>query len=334
MKKKLIYLPNEPTGSTLHSIRRMTPRLLEKSWSDILDDDEFISKGCAALYRNPNSLQIFDDIPKYTLLFHEYTNSEYSKNLFDTKPVAMGITAYLGYDLSSLGPSLKVLLNEEKPFATTTFFERYLNYVSKPTHLANKSLPYPKPLEEVNLQFYKEHLIDEKSKFTSSDIFYSQCKHDADFDLKSKIKIYVDAYFDWIENLISEYNSVSTQDSLTKAGNDNNDYNSNNPPNIIGWHFAIALVLLQQSGALTSTIGKKQQTIDQAIELFKIDDKSAANVYHYTKKMKDTFHNSHWDINFFLKYSGPIYRDGYKSIVQRLLGGNESAISLLSKLTD
>ncbi len=334
MKKKLIYLPNEPTGSTLRSIGRMTPRLLEKSWSDILDDDEFISKGCASLYRNPNSLQIFDDMPKYTLLFHDYTNSEHSKNLFDTKPVAIGITAYLGYDLSSLGPSLKVLLNEDNPFDTKTFFESYLNNVSQAIHLVNKSLPYPKPLEEVNLQFYKEHLIDEKSKFINSDIFYSQCKHDADFDLKSKIKSYVDAYFDFIENLIKELDSVSTQDSITKEVSDTNDLNSVSSPKIIGWHYAIALVLLQQSDVLTSTIGKKQQTIDQAKEQFKIDVKFAVNIYHYTKRMKNSFHEGHWDIDFFLKQYGPTYRDDYKSIVLELLGGNKNAISLLSKLID
>jgi hypothetical protein len=332
--KKQIYLPNVPTGSSLKSISRMTPYVLEESWSDILDDDEYISNGIAALYRNPNSLQIFDNLPEYTFLFHDYTNSEYSKNLFDTKPVAFGITAYLGYDLSSLGPSLKEMLSEGKTFDTKDLFKNYLSNASKRVHLANKSLPFPKTDDEVNHQFYFDHLADEKLKLADSHIFYTQCKNDADFNLKSKIKIYVDAYFDWIENLSKELDPASRHDPLLNSGNDRNNVNSNTTPNIVGWHYAIALVLLQQSGALTSTIGKKQQTIDQAIELFKIDDKSAANVYHYTKKMKDTFHNSHWDINFFLKNYGPIYRDGYKSIVQRLLGGNESAISLLSKLTD
>ena len=102
------------------------------------------------------------------------------------------------------------------------------------------------------------------------------------------------------------------------------------------WHYAMALVLLQMTGSLKSTIGKKANTIKQAMECFKVSEKFANNVYDSTKKMKNTFSNDDigWDLIRFIKTSAPKYRAGYKNLVKKILNEDEKALEILNALPD
>ncbi len=105
-------------------------------------------------------------------------------------------------------------------------------------------------------------------------------------------------------------------------------------PKIFAWHYAIALALLQQSGVLTYTIGKKKDTIDQARHFFKCDrdDSLPENIYDSIKKMKYPRNEQDWDVNYALEHEFTKRRRNYKQIVKNLLSNNASAIALLDTL--
>lgn len=102
------------------------------------------------------------------------------------------------------------------------------------------------------------------------------------------------------------------------------------------WHYALALVLLQKSGSLELTIGKKSNTITQAINAFDVSEDFAKNIYDGTKKMKSGTKNDKpdWDIDYFFSTYAPKNFVGYKEIVRKLLKNDEDAINILENLPD
>ena len=111
---------------------------------------------------------------------------------------------------------------------------------------------------------------------------------------------------------------------------------NNSTAMILGWHYAIALVLLQEAGTLPITIGKKELTIQQAKKQFGVDEKIADKIYHSTKNMKykSKVDDIKWNIEYFFRTYAPKYHVGYKEVVLELLKGDEDATTLLKKLPD
>ncbi|MFA5970786.1 MAG: hypothetical protein WC780_00435 [Lentimicrobiaceae bacterium] len=185
----------------------MTLEQTPKAWTDIIDQEKYDLTGVAILYRNPQIKPSFDST-KYDPTNHIYSLDLGENCIFNQKPIAYGLTAYIGHEEIKSGyNSLRSnRRNGKLGYQTLDYYHNYSSRLFEKYSLDDKKKPRPKSDKRLQIDFYTELIIAEEKNLDESERFYSESQNEADHLEKENLREFVAAFFDWLDNKLSDLN--------------------------------------------------------------------------------------------------------------------------------
>lgn len=175
-------------------------------WDDFLDEERISLMGEFCLYRSyrgidGNYLLSRHQRPKagFVNATHDQNNKVEPTCIWETSPVAVGITAFYVRDFVNLR-GLKYRIENDWKLKSKVFYTQYFNNCFAQELLKNDKLPIPDTDENVKKWFIPIHLKKERLKLEESKKYFEECKNEEDEKLNCKLRGYVDGYFLWLDS--------------------------------------------------------------------------------------------------------------------------------------
>jgi hypothetical protein len=180
-----------------------------KQWADWLDERKAQEHFDYVLHRNY--------IERGQYVYSTYPDSEQRSGrrivfIGNTKPIAVGITAFLAGDNRS-SEYVKYYLQKEKDFSTVNTYLLYFHGCQNEFLKRKESLPYHRNEQDNRQDFLSEHLQQEKKNYLKSTRYFIDNKDEYDKRLNERLREYVKGYFMWLESLQENNNSVKPRDA-------------------------------------------------------------------------------------------------------------------------
>lgn len=178
-------------------------------WTDFLDEKRMNLFGEFSLYRNyrdihGNFLMYYYQRPRagFVDATQVQDNKEEPTWLWETTPIAIGITAFFVCDYNLSG-CLKFFLKKDWDFKANDLYLKYFNNCIGQEYKKNDKLPNPDFHENVKKQFISNHLKEERIKLEESKKYFEECKDADDEKINNDIKEFVNGYFIWLTGTVT-----------------------------------------------------------------------------------------------------------------------------------